>query len=65
MPFLEAQLIPADVGDHRLGVDLPLLGQLALDDPFHSLRRDLQAAGDATSSAVLPISERSTNGPKR
>jgi hypothetical protein len=46
MPLLEAQFIQADVGDHPLGVDPAILGQLVLHDAFHGLGGDAQAAGD-------------------
>ena len=46
MPLLQAQFVQADVGDDPLGIDLALLGQLILHDPFHRLGRDPQAAGD-------------------
>ena len=49
MPFLQAQLIQPNIGDHTVGVDLSVLGQLILDDPFHRLGRDSQPARDLLS----------------
>jgi hypothetical protein len=57
MPFLEAQLVQADVGDHPLGVDDAVLGQLVLDDVFHHLGRDAQTAGHLLSIAADQRSE--------
>jgi len=45
MPLLKAQFIQTDVGDHPLGVDHAILGQLVLDNPLHRLGGDPQAAG--------------------
>ena len=44
MPFLQAQFIQPNIGDHTVGMDLSVLGQLILDDPFHCLGRDSQPA---------------------
>ena len=46
MPLLQAQFIQPNVGDHTLGIDLSILGQLILDDPVYRLGRDSQAAGN-------------------
>ena len=57
------QFIQPNVGDYTLGIDLSILGQLILDDPVYRLVEIPKRR--ATSSAVLPISERSTNCSKR
>ena len=57
MPLLQAQFIQPNVGDHTLGIDLSILGQL-----IPTIRSTVSAEipkRRATSSAVLPISERS------
>src|SRR5271157_3463674 len=46
MPLLQAQFIQPNVGDHTLGIDLSILGQLILDDPVYRLGRDSQATGN-------------------
>ena len=63
MPLLQAQFIQPNVGDHTLGIDLSILGQLILDYPV-TVSAEIPKRR-ATSSAVLPISERSTNCSKR
>ncbi len=47
VPFLQAQVVDAQVGDPSLGIDLPGLniGQLVADDQVHHLRRDTQPPG--------------------
>ena len=57
MPLLQAQFVQADVGDDPLGIDLALLGQLILHDPFHRLGRDPQASGDVLRRAPDQRSE--------
>src|SRR5271157_2584945 len=46
MPLPQAQFIQPNVGDHTLGIDLSILGQLILDDPVYRLGRDSQATGN-------------------
>ena len=46
VPLLQAQFIQPNVGDHTLGIDLSILGQLILDDPVYRLGRDSQATGN-------------------
>ena len=62
MPLLQAQFIQPNVGDHTLGIDLSILGQLILDDPVYV---SAEIPKRRATSAVLPISERSTNCSKR
>src|SRR3954466_2243445 len=57
MPLLQAQLVQPDVGDHPRGIDLSLLGQLVLDDPFDRLGGDPQASGDFLRRAADQRSE--------
>lgn len=52
MPLLQAQFIQPNIGNHTVGVDLSVLGQLILDDPFHRLGRDSQPARDLLSRAA-------------
>ena len=46
VPLLQAQFIQPNVGEHTLGIDLSILGQLILDDPVYRLGRDSQATGN-------------------
>src|SRR5512147_837633 len=57
VPLLQAQFIQADVGDHSLGIDPAILGQLVLDDPLHRLGGDPQAAGHVLGRAADERSE--------
>src|SRR5271157_1351626 len=50
--LLQAQFVQTYIRNDPLGVDLPLLGQLVLDDPLHSLGGDPQMSGHVLGRAA-------------